>query len=97
MSNDEAIIQVQEGQAAWKRLKRSNSIRDWILCGRALLVGRRVAMEQAGVRKPEGGKYAKHFGRWIRANGFADVADSARNRAMQIASKETSVMGVIPK
>jgi hypothetical protein len=53
-------------------------------------LGIKIAVAKAGVKKPEGGKYSRRFAVWIRANGFADIAHSARNCLMAIAANVMS-------
>ena len=90
MPSDADII--REGKDAWRRIKKSRIVEDYVACGRALLIGRRVAMAKAGTDQPKGGKYARYFASWIRANGFDDMTHSARHCCLQLAENETGVV-----
>ena len=88
-------ITIAAGRAAWARLKKSRTLEDYLAVGRALLVGRRLAMDKVRATEPKGGKYAKVFARWLRENGFSEIPHSARNCSMAIAQNENGALAWI--
>jgi hypothetical protein len=54
---------VQQGRAAWERLKKGRAnYDDWVLVGHALIEGRKVAMRNASCSSPAGRGYSDAFG-----------------------------------
>ena len=52
------------------RLKKDKSWTDWLAVGEALLIGRDIAMYEAGTnRQPAGKGYSSAFSTWLVANG----------------------------
>ncbi len=62
---------VQQGKAAWVRLKKgSRSWTDWKDVGQALLEGRAIAMRNAGADRPAGKGYTQALSSWLTDNQF---------------------------
>ena len=80
---------VQQGRAAWERLKKGRAnYDDWVLVGHALIEGRKVAMRNAGC-SPAGRGYSDAFGDWLLHNRL-DLKPSQR-------AKLLVVMGILPE
>ena len=72
---------VQQGRAAWERLKKGRAnYDDWVLVGHALIEGRKVAMRNAGCSSPAGRGYSDAFGDWLLHNRL-DLKPSQRGQA----------------
>ena len=81
---------VQQGRAAWERLKKGRAnYDDWVLVGHALIEGRKVAMRNAGCSSPAGRGYSDAFGDWLLHNRL-DLKPSQR-------AKLLVVMGILPE
>ena len=81
---------VQQGRAAWERLKKGRAnYDDWVLVGHALIEGRKVAMRNAGCSSPAGRGYSDAFGDWLLYNRL-DLKPSQR-------AKLFVVMGILPE
>jgi hypothetical protein len=89
MPSDESVI--ENGRAAWGRVRSGSSLNDWILIGHALLVGRRLCMARANVDKPRGVKYVRIMGQWLTENGFREITSSSRKTAASCAENEGEV------
>ena len=75
---------VRQGQAAWRRLKRSSkSWDDWKAVGHALLEGRAIAMRNAGTTSPSGGGYSGAFNDWLTYHRF-EMSPSDRAKLLVV-------------
>ena len=81
---DERERVVRQGRAAWARLKKDKSWMDWISVGEALLVGRDIAMYQAGTNSPTGKGYAGEFSAWLVDNKLDDMDASDRAKLFKV-------------
>jgi hypothetical protein len=75
---------VRQGRAAWARLKKDKSWTDWLAVGEALLVGRELAMYEAGTNSPSGKGYAQEFSRWLATNKLDDMDKSDRSKLFTV-------------
>jgi hypothetical protein len=82
---------IQSAREAWSRIRSGSTFNDWILIGRALLVGRCLCMHQVGASKPRGMKYVRAMGQWLTDNGFPEISSTARKCAASCAEKEEEV------
>lgn len=82
--SDTAVI--DQGREAWKRIRSQERLSwsDWIVVGKALLVGRAICMKAAQVNEPRGGRYNYVANTWLRENGFDDISAQERHRACRI-------------
>jgi hypothetical protein len=78
--NDAALL--LDGEIAWQQLKQANSLEKWFRVGKALLILRRLATEQAGCYK--GIKYAKANAALLDKHGFREITRSTRQSAMLV-------------
>ena len=75
---------VRQGQAAWRRLKRSSKSWDgWKAVGHALLEGRAIAMRKAGTTSPSGGGYSGAFNDWLTYHRF-EMSPSDRAKLLVV-------------
>jgi hypothetical protein len=75
---------VRQGVAAWVRLKKDKNWHDWLAVGDALLIGRGLAMYQAGTNRPSGKGYSQEFGRWLSKNKLDDMDKSDRAKLFKV-------------
>jgi hypothetical protein len=75
---DERDRVVRQGRAAWARLKKDKSWTDWLAVGEALLIGRDIAMYEAGTNQPAGKGYSTAFSAWLVENKMDDMDPSDR-------------------
>ena len=94
MSRAELTVQavIDRGRQAWKNIRRDQAFEDWLMVGRALLIGRGAAMAEAGKNTPQGKGYATAFGKWLSDNGFADMDKGDRTRLTHIMDHEAEVI-----
>jgi hypothetical protein len=85
---------VQDGREAWERLKAANleNFNDWVTVAEALFIGQRACMAEAGKDRPEGGAYVRLFAEWLKKNGFADLDQGARTRALTVLQHLPDIM-----
>jgi hypothetical protein len=76
--DDGAVI--IEGEIAWQRLRTSPTLPDWLAVGRALLMLRKRAIEQAGSYR--GIKYSRANSELLDKHGFREISKSARQSSM---------------
>jgi hypothetical protein len=81
---DERERIVRQGRAAWARLKKDKSWQDWLAVGEALLVGRELAMREAGTNSPTGKGYAYAFSDWLAENKLDDMDPSDRAKLFKV-------------
>lgn len=89
MPSEKSII--EEGRAAWCRVKQATSLDDYIAIGKALLVGRRLCMKSVNAFEPRGVLYVKANRKWLEENGFYDMPKAARACCMLLAEHEKGV------
>jgi hypothetical protein len=85
--DDGAVI--LEGELAAARLKKSIAMADWIAVGRALLVLRRQATQEAGAYK--GRKYSQANSALLYKHGFQWITKSSRQCAMLVTENLAAV------
>jgi hypothetical protein len=98
VSNEPGILEspkmsseiVQQGRAAWARLKKNDGDwADWKLVGAALMEGRAMALRNAGVSNPSGGGYSGSFNDWLTYHRF-DMPPAQRAKLLML-------MAVLPE
>jgi len=84
---------VQDGTEAWKRIKAADLVNfyDWLQVAEALEIGQEACMVEARKDKPEGGAYARLFKDWLERNGFNDMDQGARQRALAVLRNRASI------
>ncbi len=84
---------VAAGRAAWQAFKASRALGlDQLMdLGRALLVGRRQALEAAGTDRPTGRPYIAALCAWCEAEGFDDLPTPWRMDLLWCAEHEPEV------
>jgi hypothetical protein len=89
---DQAAI-VSEGREAVSRIRdrARQTFDDWLLVGKALVVGRTTCMAAAKVNVPNGTPYQKAIRRWLDDNGFGDLDTHERTNAMWMAEHEAEI------
>jgi hypothetical protein len=76
---------------AWKRIRETadGTFESWVAIGRALKVGRRLALAAMSAKvgngkKPFGGAYNKLIGPWLKENGLDDIDPATRSDAIWV-------------
>lgn len=89
---DESTI-IADGQKAWQdvRSRTHTTFADWLTIGRALRLGRRRAMEEAGAPRPEGSAYNRVYGQWLREHGFT-LDKSDRAKLLNVSEREYEIV-----
>lgn len=84
---------IADGRAAWSRLQRRErqSWQDWLAVGNALTLGRTEALAQAGTNSPQGSRYNKAMGDWLRDNGLDGISAAERYKLIQIVEHLTEI------
>jgi len=92
MMTDQGAI-VTEGREAVSRIRdrARQTFDDWMLVGKALVVGRAACMAEARVNVPNGTPYQKAIRRWLDDNGFGDLDTHERTNAMHMAEHEHEI------
>ena len=75
---------IARGQDALKRLEHA-TWPDWCAVGNALAAGRTIVMLQVGANAPQGPRYRKRMGEWLRCHGFDRIDKSDRARLLEVA------------
>jgi hypothetical protein len=77
---------VEDGRNAWDRLKHSGSqnYNDWMQVAEALDIGQRECMRLAEIDRPQGSRYRKIFGEWLRQYQLDDMNKADRFLALEI-------------
>jgi hypothetical protein len=80
------LDEIAEGRAAWSRLRQHEraSWSDWLAVGRALAVGRTIALKFAKTNRAVGTTYNRAMRLWLADNGLADVIAQERYRVLLI-------------
>jgi hypothetical protein len=78
---------------AWSRVKNAQSKlwSEWMIIGEGLLEGRRWAMAQAGVNKPEGKGYVVAMGEWLVRYKVDDMDKGDRAKLLQLMEERPAV------
>jgi hypothetical protein len=84
---------VQDGTEAWKRIKAADLVNfyDWLQVAEAFEIGQEACMAEARKDEPEGGAYARLFNGWLERNGFDDLDQGARQRALAVLRNRASI------
>jgi hypothetical protein len=82
---------IKRGQDAWQRHKSDATWTDWLAIGEALDIGRSDAMAAAGTNKPEGSRYNKLFGKWLKDHGFDDIDQGDRKRLFDVLEHRSEI------
>ena len=78
---------------AWGRIKKAQARMwgDWMAIGEGLMEGRRWAMRQAGVNKPEGKGYVIAYAEWLKRYKVDDMDKSDRAKILQLMEERPAV------
>lgn len=82
---------IKQAQAAWRSLKTEQSWYGWLTVGRALMIGREIAMRQATTNDPRGRGYNTAFGLWLTKNGFHDIDHGTRSDLFKVMDHEPEI------
>jgi hypothetical protein len=84
---------IEDGIRAWERLKhsRSQNYNDWMQVAEALEIGQKECMRLAETDKPQGSRYRKIFGDWLREHHFDDMDKGDRVLALKILSDRPKI------
>jgi hypothetical protein len=75
---------IEEGRAAWGRVRRGATFADWLKVAIALAVGREHCLHLAGANRPFGKRYNFAMGQWLRENGFDGISGQERHMCLKV-------------
>jgi hypothetical protein len=75
---------IREGREAWERIQNKQRWEDWLAVGKANVVGRAEAMQEARVNKPKGRRYNSAFTPWQYKHGFENLDKADRCRLFEV-------------
>jgi hypothetical protein len=87
-SSDETIERARE---AWQRHRQGAAWDDWMLIGKALVLGRDVAMREAEAKRPGGRRYNAAMTNWMERHGFDNMDKSDRCRLMECMANREAI------
>jgi len=89
----EPVDDVAAGRAAWERIKGHDrkSWDDWLMVGRAIIIGRAEMMAKANSNRPLGTVYNRLMGEWLKQHGFGDVNNQERYRVILCIENATEI------
>lgn len=85
---------IEAAAAAWQRLKRSerSTFDDWLIIGRALVIGRAETIKAAKTNRPIGTTYNRLMGQWLRNSGLDDINTQERYRLLLVIENLPAIM-----
>src|SRR6516165_4873035 len=80
-------------RAAWLQIKKAQTRMwsQWMTVGEGLMEGRRWAMAQAGVNRPEGKGYNTALSEWLTRYGVSDMDASDRAKLLQLMEERLAI------
>ena len=80
-------------RAAWLQIKKAQTRMwsQWMTVGEGLMEGRRWAMAQAGVNRPEGKGYNTALSEWLTRYGVSDMDASDRAKLLQLMEERPAI------
>jgi len=81
---------IERGREALKRLERL-VWPDWCDIGNALAAGRTTVLHQVNTNAPQGPRYRKCMGEWLRCYGFDRIHKSDRARLLEVADNLVAI------
>jgi hypothetical protein len=75
---------IRRGRDAWETITRAESFQAWTDIGKALMVGRNVALGLTGANAPHGRRYSVAFSKWCRQHGFSGMQKGVRSVALEL-------------
>jgi hypothetical protein len=82
---------IRKGQEAWQRLQHNQTYQDWCAVGRAHVIGRTAAMQDAGCNTPQGHRYKTAFTAWQHKQGFENLDKGDRCRLFEVMDNLTEI------
>jgi hypothetical protein len=82
---------VRLGRDAFENINRANTFENWLCVGRALLVGKGIALRATGANRAWGRNYSRVFGEWMERNGFAQMQKATRSVAIELAENASEI------
>ena len=73
-----------KGREAWERIQNKQRWEDWLAVGKANVVGRAEAMQEARVNTPKGRRYNNAFTPWQYKHGFENLDKGDRCRLFEV-------------
>jgi hypothetical protein len=83
---------VRNGRDAWEAInKAQSSFEGWLAVGKALLIGREVALKSTGANAPMGRRYCLALSQWLAVQGFTGMQKSVRSVAIELAEHANAI------
>ena len=80
---------IRQGRDAWSEIKKAQSFAGWVAVGRALQIGRGIAVRASGA--DTGKHYSRYFYAWADENGFTGMHKGDRWAAVDLVENLSAV------
>ncbi len=82
---------IERAREAWQRHRQGAPWDDWMLIGKALTLGRELAMREAEAKRPGGRRCNAVMGKWLERHGFDNMDKSDRSRLMDCMANREAI------
>jgi hypothetical protein len=82
---------IRAGIDAWDAIKKAESFAGWLAIGKALQVGKEVALKSTGANSAWGQVYSKAFSEWIKRHHFDRMPSPTRSVAIELAENAEAI------
>lgn len=82
---------IRDGMDAWEAVKKAESFSGWLAIGKALQVGKEVALKSTGANSAWGRVYSRAFSDWIKRHHFDRMPPPTRSVAIELAENAEAV------
>jgi hypothetical protein len=76
---------IRAGIDAYAAVQKAESFENWLLVGKALLIGKAHALRVTGANRPWGATYSREFGQWMKSHNFGHMPAPTRSVAVELA------------
>ena len=88
---------LNEARKALRNIKRGASLADDLKLVRALIIGRRHAMQAAQTNRPDGRGYNEAFSSWLKQEGFDTIGEQPRRAMLYLGEHWGDTLALIEK
>jgi len=82
---------IRQGRDTWENVKRGSTFEGWLAIGRALQVGRGVALRATGSTMTNGRPYTLALHEWCNAHGFKGMDKQTRYTAIELVENADAI------
>jgi hypothetical protein len=85
--------EIAAGREAWRRpcSRERKDFDDWLVFGRARLVGRAQALRIAGTSRPFGKRYTRAMRQWLDENGVGGLTEPERHSCTRLIENSPAI------